>query len=49
MELKELTQHYGECPDCGRVWIIDEAEDDIILKPWPHVECPICGGWISLF
>jgi len=36
-----------ECDGCYRQWLFDESE--IILEPWPHVECPKCGEWIPLF
>ena len=36
-----------ECDYCHRQWVFEEFE--MILAPWPHVECPVCHQWISLF
>ena len=37
----------AECEGCGRQWLFEECE--VILSPYPHVECPVCGEWIPLF
>ena len=36
-----------ECPRCETVWIFNQSE--VILEPWPHVECPKDGEWIPVF
>lgn len=41
--------HIKTCESCGTVWEIDEAEDEVIMMPWPHIRCPKCGHWIPLF
>ena len=39
-----------ECEVCGTPYEIEDYNDpDIILEPYPHIECPVCGEWISLF
>ena len=41
---------YFTCPNCGAVWSVeDESDPDIILMPWPHIECDECGEWIPVF
>lgn len=35
-----------KCPNCGKTVDIDE---NVILMPYPHVECPDCGEWITSF
>ena len=32
-----------ECDNCNRSWIYQE--DEIIMKPYPHVVCPVCNEW----
>lgn len=34
------------CPICGTTVNTDE---NVILMPYPHVECPNCGEWIASF
>lgn len=36
-----------ECPRCAHTSEYDDS--DVILMPWPHVVCPLCGEWIPLF
>ena len=36
------------CEHCGRIWEIEDNDPDVILAPWPHIECK-CGEWIPLF
>ena len=38
-----------ECESCGIIIQIEDNDPDIILMPYPHIECPNCGEWISLF
>ena len=49
-----LVEHYPdtqetlvECDNCGRRYIIEDYE--IVLEPFPHITCPECGEWISVF
>ena len=37
------------CDGCGAVWHINEDEDPVIVKPFPHIQCPDCGFMIPLF
>ena len=37
------------CPHCGTQYKIEKNDPDVILEPWPHVECQECGEWIPLF
>lgn len=37
-----------ECEVCGARYEIEENDPDVILEPWPHIECE-CGAWIPLF
>lgn len=34
------------CPNCGKEV---NADVNVILMPYPHVECPDCGEWIASF
>ena len=36
-----------ECDCCHKYWKFEGYE--LILEPWPHVECPNCGHWIAVF
>ena len=36
------------CPTCGKRYIVEDNDPDVILKPWPHVICE-CDTWIPLF
>ena len=36
-----------ECNNCHAT--IEFEDSDIILEPYPHAECPVCGEWIPLF
>ena len=36
-----------QCENCGSRWEVEDG--DVILMPWPHIECPDCGEWIPLF
>ena len=38
-----------ECESCGALIEIEDNDPDIILAPYPHVECPNCGNVIPLF
>lgn len=40
-----------ECECCGAKIEIEENDPDIILEPFPHIECPAedCGWWIPVF
>lgn len=38
-----------ECECCAALIQIEDNDPDIILEPFPHVECPCCGWWIALF
>lgn len=34
------------CPKCGKS---ADTDENVILMPYPHVECPNCGEWITSF
>lgn len=36
-----------ECDNCHRQWLYEGYE--LVLDPWPHFECPVCGEWIPVF
>lgn len=40
-----------ECECCHTLIEIEEDDPDIILEPFPHIECPNpdCGWWIEVF
>lgn len=35
------------CEECGAVIAYEPC--DVVLKPWPHVDCCQCNSWIPLF
>ena len=41
------NEYIAECDKCHRQWEFESCE--LILAPWPHVECPVCGEWIAAF
>ena len=39
-----------ECKICVTEVIVEDFSDpDIILMPYPHIECPSCGNWMPVF
>ena len=36
-----------ECECCNTMVQIEDNDPDIILEPFPHVQCPECGWWIK--
>lgn len=41
------NEYIAECDKCHRQWEFESCE--LILAPWPHFECPVCGEWIAAF
>lgn len=38
------------CKICGTEVTVEGFDDpDIILMPYPHIECPCCGNWLPMF
>lgn len=38
-----------ECECCHALIQIEDNDPEIILEPFPRVDCPCCGWWIPLF
>ena len=44
-----------KCSRCGSLYEIEDNDPDVILEPYPHIECnydekgEYCGEWIPLF
>ena len=34
---------------CGTAYEIESNDPDIVIAPWPHIECKQCKRWIPLF
>lgn len=37
------------CPGCNAEYEVAFDDPDIILEPWPHIECEDCGTWVPVF
>ena len=52
METSDATKDYAmikKCECCEATIGIEEDDPDIILEPFPHIECPSCGEIIPVF
>lgn len=38
-----------ECQCCKAIYELEDNDPDIIIEPFPHVECKQCGNYIALF